>query len=246
MTLARPTLSGVCHILREDAEFAEAIPADRRERAIRECTVQELAVAAGQWTDFDTAVPEGIGLLVLSGLLIHKVGIDGRFGAELLGEGDVLRPWQESEPLTLHATTDWQVLQPARLAVLDEHFTRLIGRYPALGGRVMARAVERSRHLTVNMAIVHHARVDVRLHMLFWHLAARWGRVRGDGVAVPLRLTHAVLADLVAARRPTVTTALTELTRQGLVRSVDDGWLLVGEPPGETVAIQHSVLSPIV
>jgi CRP-like cAMP-binding protein len=95
------------------------------------------------------------------------------------------------------------------------------------------------------MAIVHHARVDVRLHMLFWHLAARWGRVRGDGVTVPLRLTHTVLADLVAARRPTVTTALSELGRQGLVRSVDEGWLLAGEPPGDGVALSDRTLSPI-
>ena len=61
------------------------------------------------------------------------------------------------------------------------------------------------------MAIVHQARVDVRLHMLLWHLAARWGRVRSDGTVLRLRLTHAVLADLVAARRPTVTTALSDL-----------------------------------
>jgi CRP-like cAMP-binding protein len=103
----------------------------------------------------------------------------------------------------------------------------------------MSRAVQRSRHLAVNMAIVHQARVDVRLHMVLWHLASRWGRVRGDGVAVPIRLTHTVLADLVAARRPTVTTALSELARQGVVRAVDDGWLLAGPPPGEFVSINH-------
>ena len=34
----------------------------------------------------------------------------------------------------------------------------------------------RSRHLAVNMAIVQQARIDTRLHMLFWHLADRWGR----------------------------------------------------------------------
>jgi CRP-like cAMP-binding protein len=82
------------------------------------------------------------------------------------------------------------------------------------------------------MAIVHQARVDVRLHLLFWHLAARWGRVGSGGVTVPLRLTHAVLAELAAARRPTVTSALTQLAGEGLVRPVDGGWLLSGEPPG--------------
>ena len=66
----------------------------------------------------------------------------------------------------------------------------------------MGRALARSRNLAVNMAIVHQSRVETRLHMLLWHLAGRWGRVRNDGVIVPLRLTHNVLSDLTAARRP--------------------------------------------
>jgi CRP/FNR family cyclic AMP-dependent transcriptional regulator len=246
VTVVRRVSSGVCHVLREDSDLAEAIPAARRERVMRECTARELGIQPGRWTGFDGAVSEGIGLLLLKGLLVRKVGVDGRFGAELLGEGDLLRPWQEeTEPLTLRSSTQWAVIQPVRLAVLDDRFARLIGRYPDLAGRLIGRAVERSRHLAVNMAIVHHARVDVRLHMLFWHLAARWGRVRGDGVTVPLRLTHSVLADLVAARRPTVTTALSELGRLGLVRSVDDGWLLAGDPPGQGVTFAPSGLSPI-
>src|SRR5689334_19768010 len=83
------------------------------------------------------------------------------------------------------------------------------------------------------MAIVHQARVDVRLHMLLWHLAARWGRVRSDGTVLRVRLTHAVLADLVAARRPTVTTALSDLARRGLVKTDGETWVLSGEAPGE-------------
>ena len=63
--------------------------------------------------------------------------------------------------------------------------------------------------------------------------------MRSDGVALPLRLTHAVLADLVAARRPTVTTAVAELARRGQVRLVGDGWLLTGDPPGELMAMRN-------
>lgn len=51
--------------------------------------------------------------------------------------------------------------------------------------------------------------------MLLWHLADRWGRVRSDGVIVALDLTHSVLAELVAARRPTVTRSLSELADKG-------------------------------
>jgi CRP-like cAMP-binding protein len=98
--------------------------------------------------------------------------------------------------------------------------------------------MQRARNLAVQVAIAHQARVDARLQILMWHLAGRWGRVRSDATVVPLRLTHAVLAELVAARRQTVTSALSDLTRRGLVRPDEDGWLLFGEPPGELLALE--------
>jgi CRP/FNR family cyclic AMP-dependent transcriptional regulator len=225
----------VRHVLAEDVELAEVIPSEDRQQAARDCLARTFVIPVGRWHASQTSLPrEGVGLLVLCGLLIRRVGVDGRFGAELLGAGDLLRPWQGEEKLaTLQVTTGWRVIEPARMAVLDEQFAQRAARYPPLSGQFVARALERSRNLAVNMAIVHHARVDVRLRMLLWHLAARWGRVRSDGVSLPLRLTHSVLADLVAARRPTVTSALAELVRQDLVRQADDGWLLCGRPPGE-------------
>jgi CRP/FNR family transcriptional regulator, cyclic AMP receptor protein len=227
-------------VLLEEPEFADAIPLDRRERAVRECVARELRVPTGPWraiNEFDEF--HGIGLLVLRGLVIRRVGVDGRCGAELLGEGDILRPWQHEPDSTtpLAPRVTWTVLEPAALAVLDHHFTPCLGRYPELAGCFVARAIQRARHLAVNMAIVHQARVDVRLHMLLWHLAARWGRVRSDATVLPLRLTHAVLADLVAARRPTVTSALSLLARQGLVRFSDEGWILSGTPPLDLLAL---------
>jgi CRP-like cAMP-binding protein len=232
----RPSAS-VCYVLREDPELAEAIEPDRRAQAIQTCVAREARVPVGSWTGHRTLlVGDGIGLLVLEGLLIRRVGVNARFGAELLGEGDVLRPCLNDAPSTLPLSVDWLVLEPTRLAILDERFTRQLMLYPELVGTVFGRAVQRSRGLAVNMAIVHQARVDVRLHMLLWHLAGRWGRVRSDGIVVPLRLTHTVLSDLVAARRPTVTSALSELARQGVVRSIREGWLLSGTPPGEAPA----------
>jgi CRP-like cAMP-binding protein len=80
-------------------------------------------------------------------------------------------------------------------------------------------------------AISHQPHVDVRLHMLFWHLADRWGHERPEGTTVPLPLTHDVLAHLVGARRPTVSTALARLANEGLVRRHKGRWLLAGDPP---------------
>jgi len=229
-----------CHVLREDPELADAIPLERREQAIEECTAPELSLQPGPWGGKGSlGFRGGIGVLVLRGLMIRRVGIDGRYGAELIGEGDLLRPTEESESPLLPLTTNWSIVLPTRVAALDIGFEQRVAKYPELTRCLVARAIQRSKNLAVNMAIVHQARVDVRLHMLLWHLAARWGRVRSDGTVLRLRLTHAVLADLVAARRPTVTTALSELARRGLVRTDGETWLLSGEPPGELLAFAH-------
>lgn len=231
----------VCRVLSEDPDLAECIDLRHRARAETYCVARTIRMPRGCWNvPGPEGLREGIGLLLLEGLLLRRVGIDGRFGAELLGVGDLLRPWQgDDNRTTLALTTGWKVLEPVRLAMLDEAAARRFADYPELTGRLVERALERSRNLAINMAIVHQARVNVRLHMLFWHLADRWGRVRAEGIWLPLALTHTVLADLVAARRPTVTTALTELARQGLVISAGGGWLLSGEPPGELLELQE-------
>lgn len=228
----------VCRVLEHDVELAEAIPAEHRQQAVRECLARTLQVPTGRWNAVHAVARQGIGLLVLDGLLIRRVGVDGRFGSELLGVGDLLRPWQgEGEAQTLAVITGWRVIQPVRIAVLDDRFVQRLTRYPHLSSALVGRALTRSRNLALNVAIIHQARVDTRLHMIFWHLAARWGKVRSDCVSLPLKLTHSVLADIAAARRPTVTSALSELAKQELVQQVDDGWLLFGKPPGELLDI---------
>jgi len=233
--------TNVCFPLQEDSELAEAVDPELRSTAVGQLVARQLEISPGSWPGSGAGL-DGIGMLVLQGMLVLRVGIAGRHSAELLGEGDVLRrpdgTWASSQ-LTL--THSWLVLEPVRIAVLDARFARQLVNFPNLAGALFGRLSVRTRQMAVNMAIVHQARVDVRLHMLLWHLAGRWGRVRSDGIVVPLRLTHSILAELVAARRPTVTSALSELSRNGLVRSVPEGWLLCGPPPGA-----HEELEPIV
>lgn len=223
-------------ILVEDPGLAEALGADRLQAAIRDCVATTIRLPKGSWSPGDdlNGSYAGIGLLVLEGLLVRRVGLAERFGAELLGEGDVLRPWQrEDVAKTLPRSGGWRALQPCRLAVLDSGFALRAGRYPEVISALFARVLRRSRMLAVTIAIVHHPRVDVRLHMLFWELADRWGTVGREGVRLPLRLTHTVLGDLVAAQRQTVSKALGELAARGSVTWTGDAWLLVGSPPPE-------------
>jgi CRP/FNR family transcriptional regulator, cyclic AMP receptor protein len=196
-----------------------------------------LELEPGPWQPDDRVrgEPGHLGLLVAEGLLKRGVELANSACAELLGQGDVLRPWQEDlgwPDLNLEA--DWEILAPTRLAVLDRRFATAACRWPELVDAVMGRAVQRSRALAFSMALSHLTRVDFRLIALFWHLADRWGRVGPDGVIVPLRLTHQTLGQLVGAQRPSVTTALGGLADAGRISRRDDGsWLLHGEAPIE-------------
>ena len=124
------------------------------------------------------------------------------------------------------------MLSPLTVAVLDRRFAAEMTRYPEITASLFDRLSERSLRLATTQAISQLTRVDRRLKALFWHLAERWGRVSGDGVIVPLALTHRILGQLVGARRPTVSTALSELAeREELTRRPDGSWLLRGDPP---------------
>jgi CRP/FNR family cyclic AMP-dependent transcriptional regulator len=238
---SRARVAAQCRLLVEDPDLGAVLPERVREQATVECVAPMIRLPRGRLDEVSRLCTGGIGLLVIEGLLFRRVGIGGRYGGELLGEGDLLRPWQASElePGLTH-TTGWRVLEAARLVVLDVRAAYRLARYPELTGALVGRALERARSFAVNMAIVHQPKVELRLHMLFWHLAGRWGRVSLDGVRLPLRLTHTVLADLVAARRPTVTGALAKLAAQGLLEhdQASASWLLRGEPPGELLEVR--------
>jgi hypothetical protein len=95
------------------------------------------------------------------------------------------------------------------------------------------RLTERSQRISLMQSISQLNGVDRRLLTLFWHLAERWGRVTASGVAVGVPVPHRVLAQLVGARRPTVSTALSRLAESGeLTRDRNGGWLLTGAPVG--------------
>lgn len=229
-------MAGTCLILAEDPELSEHLSGERAARAMRDCVARCVELPAGPWSPPEDAatLALGIGLLILDGLVVRHVGVAGRFGAELLGEGDVMCPWQwEDGNSTLPRAGRWRVLQTCRIAVLDAEFTHRLARYPEIVSSLFTRSLQRARHIAVNMAIVQQPRIDIRLHMLFWELADRWGTVRQDGVHVPIQITHATLADLVAARRPTVTKALGELAEREAVLWTGEDWLLPGEPPAE-------------
>lgn len=181
-----------------------------------------------------------LGLLVLDGLLLHRLTIGPRSGAELLGGGDLLQPWGW-DPLceALAAEPGWQVLERARLAVLDGRFAARVAPWPEVAAGLIERVFERTRTLAYQQVASHITGLERRLITLLGALADRWGRVTAAGVLVPLPLTHATLAELVGASRPSVSTAVARLAREGTLERSAGGWLLrakvVGAPAAAVV-----------
>jgi CRP/FNR family transcriptional regulator, cyclic AMP receptor protein len=202
-------------VLDVDAELAELVPPDEFEAARHASAATVEVVAPGRWDARTVAdrARDGFGLLVLDGVLVRRVGQGERFGAELLADGDLLRPWEFDGDDTIGFETTWRVLVRLRLAVLDLEWTERMARYPRIGPALAGRALGRSRRLAILMAIAQQPRLDERLWMLFWDLADRHGRVHPDGVHVDLPLTHEVLSHFVAARRPSVSGAISKLAR---------------------------------
>jgi CRP/FNR family cyclic AMP-dependent transcriptional regulator len=174
--------------------------------------------------------PQGhLGLLVLDGVLLREVELLGTFSAEVLGEGDLLRPWDIDGEFTgpIQATVHWTVLTRVEVAILGPSFLRRAARWPDVLARLAGRAVTRAHGLALHDAMTNLKHVETRLLVQFWHLAERWGKVRGANISIPVPLTHEMLAKQVGATRPSVTTALGRLTARGLLtREANGGWTL--------------------
>ncbi|HEY2438258.1 MAG TPA: helix-turn-helix domain-containing protein [Solirubrobacteraceae bacterium] len=224
-------------IVEADADLADLLDPDQLERAGREARAAVLRLPTGDWDAAASVTPDSHhrGFLITDGLLSRDVHVIGRQCVELLGHGDVLRPWSwDGEGSHVHAEIGWTVLEPTCMAILDQGLVTRISPWPQLGVELFNRATRRAHALAVSLAISYRQRVDDRLLLTLWHLAERWGRVHPDGIVVPLPLSHQRLADLVGAHRPAVTTALGKLTKAGsLTRRENGNWVLHGEPPRE-------------
>lgn len=171
-----------------------------------------------------------LGYLVLDGMLVRRVIVDGSRSGELLNRADLVRPWVE-DPVSF-CDADWRVVEPTRLAVLDRAVAVRLCSSPELNVALLDKQMARTRSLAINAATESVRGLDRRLLVLFWHLAERWGRRQGNQVVVPMHLTHETLGLLVGARRPSVTTALRSLSEDRALRRNDAGhWVLRGTPP---------------
>lgn len=219
------------HLVDLDPDLARDLDPDATRQAREQLVARVETVHPGHrrgaWGPRDPA--GNLGLMLVEGLMVRQLTIGRSRCAELLGPPDLIRPWDHDGGFSLPvgARIDWEVCVETRLAVLDAAFIRRASAWPEVVAALGARGVWRAQSLAVHQAIGYMNRIDERLLLLFRHLAERWGRVKTEGIVLELALTHDLLARLVGAQRPSVTTALGQLAERGLVQRLPDrNWLL--------------------
>jgi CRP/FNR family transcriptional regulator, cyclic AMP receptor protein len=232
------------YLLDLDLDLADEFDVRMRLVARPAVTAVTCEVGAGE---FDLAAtltrPAELGLLVLDGVVVVSVRVCDRVAAELVGAGDLLQGAGDEDDGLLGCDVGWRALVPTRFAVLDGGFAERVLPWPQITQALLHRTARRTRNLQMQRAIASQPRLEVRLTLLLWHLAARWGKVEPGGIRLPLPLTHQLLGKLIGAERPSVSHALARLSHAGLVTGKSDAWLLhgslesqlaaLGEPAGE-------------
>jgi hypothetical protein len=215
-------------LLHSDPEFAACVPRDQMRLAERLLQLPQVRPEPGRWEPPSRTswVAPVSGMILVEGLLSRAVGVGSLSAIELLGPGDFVHPWPAGDQ-SLPGGVYWMVHEPTRLAVLEGRFSEALRRWPSLIAVVTDRAALGAYRLAAQVAALHCRRVDERIVAVLWQLADRWGRVTTEGVVIPLQLTHRMLGQLVAAKRPTVSLALAELAAGGhVIRHRDGTWLL--------------------
>src|ERR687894_2411426 len=92
----KPSSVDAVRLLEEDPDLAGLLTGTRRAEAERELVVRVHRLGVGVWdvSRLEGAGADHVGLLLLEGVIAREVIVADHVSAELLGPGDLVRPWQ--------------------------------------------------------------------------------------------------------------------------------------------------------
>lgn len=214
-------LSGRVALLDALPELGDRLPPERLPHA-GQLRARVVAVRRGAWNaGADAAASDVVAFVVLTGTLLRLVGVRHREAGELLGPGDLVQSRCDDDGVS------WRALEDVTLAPIDARLLADTAMVPELCGELMRATAARTNTVARQLVVAQWSSVDERIMAVMELIAERWGVVTRDGVLLPSLITHSVLAPLIGARRPSVTTALQRLARTGAVTRRNDGrWLL--------------------
>jgi CRP/FNR family transcriptional regulator, cyclic AMP receptor protein len=226
----QPTSHSTVSLLSCVPNLAEDLGAAERELA-RHVTLpaRRLPVATLQLAGM-LGREQSFAMLVCRGLIIHRTSFGERLTTRVLGDGDIVTAG-DSYLSSEHADEYVVAGESAQVALLGAQIVQATRQIPGLLRALQLRMGMQHHRLLIQMAICQLPRVEDRVLAILWLLAETWGRVSPEGVLLPIDLTHQALGELIGARRPTVTLAISQLTRRGAAERTSAGWMLHDAPP---------------
>ena len=215
---------GAVPLLAIDPKLGSGLSRHQRAAAKRELIARTTTLHPGDSCEelFRTGL---FGALIVEGALARRVCTDRGQSLEVLVKGDLLRPWQEDSGWIVDSTMS--PLVKSRVAVIDRFASDSLCRFPAVIEALLERAFRRIRSLATQAAFDSRAGMDQRVLFSMRHLADRCGAPAEDDVAIPLPLTHQMIADLLGAQRTSVSAAVSRLSADGTLSRTDGrGWML--------------------
>lgn len=170
--------------------------------------------------------------LLLSAGAVHRPADTREEDLLLLEEGFVIvrsaLPPPSRPMITCEAAYGGIVLPPAseelleaildsRLTLLPERIVSRLLELPGVGDALLREVAETLRRKQDSIANFGDVRHLERVRHKLLQLARDYGRVTGDGVKIDLPLTHALLGEMVASERETVTRAIDQLESEGFL-----------------------------
>ena len=175
MGTATATPLGMHRVLEADPDLGARLSRSELTRARTVAVAPCTGLQPGTWTP----APQdrhALGLLVLDGVLARYASIEGHTGVELVGHGDLLRPWDADDTGTVAFRESWEILTPTRIALLDADFSTAVSAWPGIVAELLARSVLRGRALVRHRAASRLPRLEGRVLLVLWDIADRWGR----------------------------------------------------------------------
>jgi CRP/FNR family cyclic AMP-dependent transcriptional regulator len=230
-------LSSRVRLLEADPELGARLDGEELDQARKYAMLPAVRLDEGSWDIQQLRDARGVrgevyGFVLTEGTITIDAIFADRRATRVLAPNELilLEGWDND---TLPVRWGWTVLEPTTLAVLDERLEVIARHWPSLMTALVIRGADQTRHALLQQAISQLPRVEDRLLALMWSLADSRGIVREDGVYVPLSLTHQALAQMIGARRPTVSLGLKALKGRGVLTSTGHGWLIARDSVDE-------------
>ncbi len=204
------------------------LPTADRERAAAVLAGCPTTALEPRLPHFSEDFPRGAFLAIESGFVVIRAATPADSRSVITceaGPGRIALPPAPEEVLT--------ALTSVSVTVIDEHARAELLSLPAVAVRLMDQlsfTLRQKQEAIANLASPRHVE---RVRRKLLQLGQSYGHVVRDGIRIDFPISHALLAEMIASSRETVTRALDELQRDGfVVREGASYRLLI---PAETV-----------